>query len=188
MVRPPSLEETFGGLSEQFSKIVTQRFGQVSIDFRGSYTRMSEQDLDDADVNTPLKHVRGEAVPERMRSEVAVEAALASSLTESGPGRRVWQVRNNSPTGEEPSLAPMGLPDFPKHVQNRFGQREGPFLVSLANQTKNHLLRVDCGDRQSDCLADSQAVGVDYRKASTIDGLLQCRDQAAAILIGANVG
>lgn len=133
---------------------------------------MSEQNLDNTDVHAPLQQMRGEAVPERVRSKVVVEAALASSLTESGSGRRVWQVRHNSSTGEEPSLAPMGLPDFPKHVQNRFGQREGPFLVPFANHTENHLLRVDRGDGQGNGFADSQSVGVDDRKTSPIDGLL----------------
>ena len=184
---PPSLEETLGGLGEQLPQVFTQRFGQVSIDFRRSHTRMSEQDLDNANVHAPLEHVRGEAVPERVRPELVIEAALGSRLLESGSRRRVRQVRNNSSAGEQPSVAPVGLPDFSKHAQNRFRQREGSFLVSLANNAENHLLRIDRGDRQSDCLADSQSVGVDYRKASPIDGLLQCRDQAAAVLIGANV-
>ena len=81
----------------------------------------------------------------------------------------------------------MRLPYFSKHVQNGFGQRESPFLVSLANDAENHPLRVNRGDRQGNCLADSQSIGVDDREASPIDGLLQCSDQAAAVLIGANV-
>ncbi len=81
----------------------------------------------------------------------------------------------------------MNLPDFSKHVENRFSQWESSFLVSLPNDAENHLLGVDCGDRQGDSLADSQSVGVDDRKAGPIDGLLQCRDQAAAVPIGANV-
>ena len=131
--------------------------------------------------------MRSEAVPKRVRSELVVEAALGSRPIERSPRRRVRQVRNDSSTGEYPPLAPVGLPDFSKHVENRFRQREGPFFVSLANNAEKHPLRVDRGDRQSDCLADSQAVGVDHRKASSVEGLLQCCDQAAAILIGASV-
>jgi hypothetical protein len=97
---PPSFEETFGGLGEQLAEVFTQRFGQVSIDFRGSYTRMSEQDLDNANIDASLEHVRGEAVPERVRPEIVVETALGSRLFESGSRCCVRQVRNNSSAGE----------------------------------------------------------------------------------------
>ena len=36
---------------------------------------MAEQDLDDPDVHAPLEHVRGEAVTQRVRPEIGVEAA-----------------------------------------------------------------------------------------------------------------
>jgi len=62
MLRPPSLKETVGGLTEQFSEILAQRFAQVGVDLRGSYARMPQQKLDDADVQASLEHVRGEAV------------------------------------------------------------------------------------------------------------------------------
>jgi hypothetical protein len=97
---PPSFEETFGGLGEQLAEVFTQRFGQVSIDFRGSYTRMSEQDLDNANIDASLEHVRGEAVPERVRSELVVETACGSRLIESSPRGRVRQVRNDSSAGK----------------------------------------------------------------------------------------
>ena len=82
----------------------------------------------------------------------------------------------------------MRLPDLPEHVQDRFGQRESSFLVSLADQAENHLLRINRRDRQCDRLPNSQSTRVDYREAAAIDRLLQRRDQAAAILITADVG
>ena len=97
---PPSFEQTLGGLGEQLPEVLTQRFTQVGVYLRGSYTGVSQQDLDNTDVHASLEHVRGEAVPERVRPELVVEAALASRLIESGPRRRVGQVRNNPPTGE----------------------------------------------------------------------------------------
>jgi hypothetical protein len=47
---------------------------------------MSEQDLDDSAVHTSLKEVGGEAVTERVGSEVVIEAALASRFIESVAG------------------------------------------------------------------------------------------------------
>ncbi len=86
MPGPPSLEETVGGLAEQLAEVVTQWFGQVGVDLRGSDARMSEQDLDDSAVHTSLKEVGGEAVTERVGSEVVIEAALASRFVESVAG------------------------------------------------------------------------------------------------------
>ncbi len=82
----------------------------------------------------------------------------------------------------------MGLPHLAKHVQNRFGQRENAFLVSLPDDAEHHLLRVDRRDGQRDRLGDPQTVGVDERETAAVDGLLQGGDQAAAIRIAADVG
>ena len=37
---------------------------------------MPQQELNDADVHAPLEHVRGEAVPQRVRPEFLVEAPV----------------------------------------------------------------------------------------------------------------
>jgi len=66
-------------------------------------------------------------------------------------------------------------------------KRESPLLVSLADHAEDHLFRVDRGDGQGDRLVDSQAIGVDPREATAIDGLLEPGDQAAAIVVATNV-
>ena len=58
----PSLEEAVGGLGQQLAELVPQWLGQVGVDLGGSQARVSEQDLDDADIHATLEHVRGEAV------------------------------------------------------------------------------------------------------------------------------
>ncbi len=82
----------------------------------------------------------------------------------------------------------MRLPNLSEHVPDRFGQRESSFLVSLADQAENHLLRIHRRDRQCDRLSNSQSIRVDEREAAAIDRLFQRCDQAAAILITADVG
>src|ERR1700677_2614565 len=62
MAGPPSLEDAVGGLTEEVTELVPQRLGQVGIDLGGSQARVSEQDLDDADIDAPLEHMRGKAV------------------------------------------------------------------------------------------------------------------------------
>jgi hypothetical protein len=60
---------------------------------------MPEQDLDDADVHAPLKHVRGETVTQRMRSEIGVKTAGVPRLdeparagTERVRGTHLWAI------------------------------------------------------------------------------------------------
>jgi hypothetical protein len=139
MVRPPSLEEAVGGLAEQLPEVLPQRFGQVGVDLRRADAGMSEQDLDNTDVDVPLKQVRCEAMPERVRPELVIEAALASRFVESVPGRFLGQVGDDSATGEQPRSAAVGLPDLSQHVQDGFGQGESPFLVPFTDQAEQHL-------------------------------------------------
>jgi hypothetical protein len=100
MLRPPSLEETVGGLAEQLPQILTQGFGEVGVDLGRLDAGMSKQHLDNADVHAPLEQVRGKAMPERVRSKLAVEAALASRFVESGAYGRIGHVAGESATGE----------------------------------------------------------------------------------------
>ena len=150
--------------------------------------RMPEQDLDDADVDAPLEHVRGEAVTQRVRPEIGVKAAGVARLNERGTCGRIGQVGHRSPTGKEPPPAAVGFPDLAEHLEDRFGQRENALFVSLADDTQNHLLGVDCGDGQRDRLGDAQAIGVDERETAAIDGLFQGGDQAAAVLVATDIG
>ena len=188
MVRPPSLEEAIGGPAEQLPKIVSQRFTQMGVDLRGSYARMPQQHLNDADVHALLEHVCGKAVAKRVRPEPCVEAALATRLMERESRGGIGKMGDDSSTGKQPPIAPVNLPDLAEHVQNRFGQRKGSLFVPLADDAQYHLLRVDRRDGQRDRLVDSQAIGVDQREAAAIDRLLKRGDQAAAILVAADVG
>ena len=149
---------------------------------------MSEQDLDDADVHALLEHVRGETVSKRVRPKPLVEAALVSRFVEGESCGCIRHVRDDATTGKQPFPTAVCLPDRPQHIQNRLGQRQRPFFVSLADHTQHHLLRVDRRDRQRDRFADSQAVGVDERKTAAIDRLFQRGDQAAAICVATDIG
>ena len=149
---------------------------------------MPEQDLDDADVHSPLEHVRGKAVTQRVRPEIGVETAGVARLNERGACGRIGQVGQWSPAGKEPPPAAVGFPDLAEHLEDRFGQRENALFVSLADDTQNHLLGVDCGDGQRDRLGDAQAIGVDERETAAIDGLFQGGDQAAAVLVATDIG
>ena len=149
---------------------------------------MPEQDLDNADVDAPFEQVRREAVPERVRPKLGVEAALVSRLVESVAGRFHGQMRDDAATGEQPLRAAVRLPDRAQHLEEGLGQGQSSFLVPLANETEHHLFGVDGRDGQCNRLSDAQAVGVDQREAGAIDGFLQGGDQAATITIATDIG
>ena len=149
---------------------------------------MSQQELDHADVDAPLEQMRGEAVTQRVRPELGVEPAGVPRLDERGPCGCIRQVGRRSPAGKEPPPAAVGFPDRAEHLEDRFGQRENTLLVSLADDSQHHLLGVDRGDGERDRFGDPQAIGIDERETAAIDGLFQGGDQAAAVLITADVG
>ena len=80
MLGPPSLEETFGRFVQQPPQALAQRFAEMGVDLGGADTCVSQQHLDDADVHALFQQVRGEAMPQRMRPEAMIEAALASGF------------------------------------------------------------------------------------------------------------
>jgi hypothetical protein len=61
-------------------------------------------------------------------------------------------------------------------------------LVSLADDAQNHPLGVDRGDGQRDRLPDAQPKGVDESETAAIDAVFECGDQAAAVVVNADVG
>ncbi len=122
---------------------------------------MSQQDLDEADVDAALEQVRGEAVAERVRPKAGVKATLDACQMEGGACRGIRQVGQATPTGKEPPGAAVNLPDLAEHLQDRFGQRQDSFLVALTHDAESHLPGVDGRDGQGDRLGDAQAVGVD---------------------------
>ena len=91
MVGPPSLEETLGDVVKQTPQVFTQRFAQVSVDLGGADIYMSQQNLDDANIDASFQQVRGEAVSKRVWAEAMIEPALVSRLDESSPRGAVRQ-------------------------------------------------------------------------------------------------
>jgi len=149
---------------------------------------MSQENLNDTDVYAPLEQVRGKAVAEGMRPKTVVKAALVAGLEEGGAGRGIGQVRTQTPGGKEPLGAAVRLPHVAEHLQDRLGQGQDSFLVALADDAEPHLGGVDRRDGQNDGLGNPQAIGIDECETTAEDGFFQGGDQAAAVLIAADVG
>jgi hypothetical protein len=82
----------------------------------------------------------------------------------------------------------MDLPDLAKHGEYGLGQGQGSLLVAFADHPQEHLLGVDGGNGQFDGFPDPQAAGVDQGETAAVDRLVDCRDQAAAVLVASDVG
>ena len=79
-----------------------------------------------------FEHVRGKAVAQRVRP--------------AAPPSLVIHGSRPSNSGEEPLRAAVRLPNLPKHLENRLGQRQNPLLVPLADDTQSHRVGGDCRD------------------------------------------
>ena len=82
----------------------------------------------------------------------------------------------------------MGLPDRAQHLEHRIGQGQSALLVAFPDHVQQQLLGVHRRNRELDRFSDTQPVGVNECKAAAINGLPQRGDQAATIVIGADVG
>ena len=89
--------------------------------------------------------------------------------------------------GEEPLAAAMDLPDLAQHGEDGLGQGQGALLVAFADHPQEHLFGIDGGNGQFDRFADPQAAGVAQGETAAIDGLVDRRDQAAAVLVASDV-
>jgi hypothetical protein len=134
------------------------------------------------------EHMRGEAVTQRVRPESRVKTTGVPCFDERGPRGCIGQMGQRSPAGKEPARAVVDLPDVAEHLKDRFGQGENTLLVSLADDAQHHLPGVDRRDGERDGLGNAQAVGIDEGEAAAIDGLFQGGDQAAAVVVSADVG
>ncbi len=90
--------------------------------------------------------------------------------------------------GEEPQAVLVGFPDLAEHGQCRLGQGQGPLLVAFADDPQEHLLGIDGGNRQFNGFAEPQATGVDEGETAAVDRLPDGGNQAAAVLVAADVG
>ena len=149
---------------------------------------MPQQELHDADVDALGQKLGREAVTKCVRGEVVVETALCPCQVEGLAGSGTGQRSGAPAVGEEPRGIAVGLPDLAKHHQDRPSERQGPLLVAFADHPQEHVLGIDGGDGQLAGFAKPQATGVDQRETAAADRPADCGDQAAAVLVGPNVG
>ena len=149
---------------------------------------MPQQDLHEADVDTPLQEPGRKAVAKRVGYEAAIKTARRPGPLEHLLGRPAGKRTGAFSVDEEPRGAAMDLPHRAEYGECRFGERQGSLFIAFADDPQKQQLRIDGGKRQSNGFADPQAAGVGQGKTAAVDRSPDRRDQAAAVLIASNVG
>ena len=82
----------------------------------------------------------------------------------------------------------MDLPEPTQAQKHRFGQRNDPFFVTLADNAKQSVVAVDGTDLKACRFADPQTAGVHDGKAGSVDRVGYAAKQPADFCIGEGVG
>ena len=113
---------------------------------------MTEQDLDNTDVDSLFKKLRGKTVPEHMRRECRVQKGFVSRGPECFADRGTCHMIRIVMAGKNPDRMFALFPDGTEHVEYRLRQRENSLLVPLADDPDDHVFRVDVLNTKADRL------------------------------------
>src|SRR5512144_973519 len=82
----------------------------------------------------------------------------------------------------------MDLPQPPQAQKHRFGQRNEPLFVTLADDAKHAVVAVDGTDLKGCRFADPQTAGVHDGKAGSVDRVGYAAKQPADFCVGEGAG
>lgn len=145
---------------------------QMGIEGRGSWTRMSEYFLDEAQIDTAFKEMGGVRMPERMDSRAFADAALSDNDPEGPLERRIRDDRLSVWAWKEEGLWTLCQPVVPK-------EREGPprkgnvsILAPLSPAyVDEHAITVDGVHCEMCAFGKAQATGIDRGERHALCGL-----------------
>ena len=125
---------------------------------------MTEQHLDDADIDAIFEQVRGEAVAQGVRSDTLVDIRGLGCLDDDpielarADRRRSALAREEPAIGNEDALLPSGTPPVAQQQEQAFGQHRVAVAAAFtALDPQQHALAVDIGHLQRRHLGDTQS-------------------------------
>jgi hypothetical protein len=124
---------------------------------------MTEQHLDDADIDVLLEQVGGEAVPQGVQRDALVDVRHlgggVAGAVELARGHRLGRIA----AGEQPTSGPRGLPPGPQQVEQARREHDVTVLAAFALlDADDHALAVDIGDLERDHFGGAQAGAVGH--------------------------
>jgi len=140
--------------------------GDVRVDFGGADARVAEQFLDDAQVGAVVEQVRGEAVPEHVRGNVAGDAGAPGAAFDPQPeghGRERRAARGQKHVGRRARPHQLGPADLQIAVERFDGfaaDGHNAFLVALADDVDEPRVQVQLLEAQVAQLRQTQARGI----------------------------
>src|ERR1700720_2246168 len=135
--------------------------GDAGIERRGVEFGVTEQHLDDADIDVLLEQVGGEAVPQSVQRDALADLRhLSGGVTgaiELARGHRLGRIAAR----KQPALRPHRLPPDPQQIEQARREHDVTVLAALALlDADDHALAVDVGDLERDHLGGAQTGAV----------------------------
>src|SRR5215216_7229474 len=143
----PDLPELERDMLQRAHDLADRLGGYPGIERRGIELGVTEQHLDDADVDVLLEQVSGEAVPQGVQRDALVDLrhlgrGVARAI-ELARGHRLGRIA----AGEQPALRTRRLPPVPQQIEQAWRKHDIPVLAALALfDADDHALAVDVAD------------------------------------------
>jgi hypothetical protein len=127
--------------------------GQVGIDGGGGDVRVTEQNLNDPGINAIFQQTGRITVAQDVRRHPLFDAGGGARVSEGEAQSRRVGWSGTVSIEEQPTWVAVGQPKVTQIAQKRPRQRHKSLLVSLANDTQQHIGAVDRADFQGRGLA-----------------------------------
>src|SRR6267378_4036245 len=165
----PDLLELERDVLQRAHDLADRLGGDAGIERRGVELGVTEQHLDDADIDVLLKQMGGEAVPQGVQGDAPVDLRyLGGGVTgaiELARGHRLRRVAAR----EQPTLRLRRLPPGPQQVEQARREHDVTVLAAFALlHADDHPLAVDVGDLERDDFGGAQAGAVGHAQCRLV--------------------
>src|SRR6266567_5673921 len=147
----PELLELERDVLQRAHDLADRLGGDPGIERRGVELGVTEQHLDDADIDVLLQQMGGEAVPQGVQRDALVDvrhlSGSVAGAVELARGHRLGRIAAR----EQPALRARCPPPGPQQVEQARREHDVTVLAAFALLDANdHLLAVDVGDLKRD--------------------------------------
>src|SRR5258707_635278 len=165
----PDLLEVECGVLQRARDLADRVGGNAGIERRGVELGVTEQHLDDADIDVLLEQVGGKAVPQGMQRDALVDVRhLGGGVTgaiELARGHRLGRIA----AWKQPALRPRRPPPGAQQVEQVRRQHDVTVLAALALlHADDHPLAVNVGNLERDHLGGAQAGAVGHAQCRLV--------------------
>src|SRR5271170_527257 len=160
----------------------------MRINCRRGDVDVPEQYLHDARIDAAFQEPCCIAMAERMRRDMSCNAGLSSCLPDGIPQHFAVNRCTSAAVGTKPAIIAMGQPKTAQFVEDRLGERNSTFFVTLTDDTDKQIDLIDSRDLKRGGLADAQTARIHEKEPALVDGILDAPEDRANLCIREDVG